>query len=414
MIQTGQEAWKALHQRKDFVPHPATAILPAHSADDIEKLAEDITEHGQLHGILLDAHGQVLAGRGRWAACLLAGVEPAFERTELAGIAALDRVVSEEVRRRHMNGVELLAVLLQIEEFRGELRAEVEAPRQRGEDGRWLPREGGPVGKTRERLADMAGCSARAAGQLLALQAEAPERLTEVSRRERSLASAYRALRKEQAPDAEKEADRREWRRTPAWVMHALVDELGPRGNELIWDPFAGKGDLQRAATDRGWNQVRWVLGELRATCHPSLEALGAVLIGGDFFDDHVLEEHRDLLAEVDLVVMNPPFSLALEAVERVWALAPHATVYMLQRRGWVDQARSEWLGQHEPDELKLRRRIRFGRADGEYYDGTDNGLHSWYAWPERDTNNGLHMFLDLPDTYERRSQTETGSENDE
>jgi ParB-like chromosome segregation protein Spo0J len=58
--------------------HPVAALFPMLEGDDLTALAEDIAQRGQLHPIVLDDEGRILDGRNRYAACLLAGVEPEF------------------------------------------------------------------------------------------------------------------------------------------------------------------------------------------------------------------------------------------------------------------------------------------------------------------------------------------------
>ena len=65
--------------------HPAAELF-ATGADDkiyVENLAQDIKVIGQKHAIVLTHDGRLLEGRGRWAACLYAGITPItrIERT---------------------------------------------------------------------------------------------------------------------------------------------------------------------------------------------------------------------------------------------------------------------------------------------------------------------------------------------
>jgi ParB-like chromosome segregation protein Spo0J len=81
--------------------HPAAAVFPMLSDDELRDLAEDIKANGLIYPIVLDADGQLIDGRNRLAACNLAGVEPRFET--LDGQDPVAYILSSNVSRRHMN-----------------------------------------------------------------------------------------------------------------------------------------------------------------------------------------------------------------------------------------------------------------------------------------------------------------------
>ena len=62
--------------------HPFASVFPLMEIDELESLAQDIRERGQLEDITI-YDGQILDGRNRQAACLLAGVVP--RHTEFTG-----------------------------------------------------------------------------------------------------------------------------------------------------------------------------------------------------------------------------------------------------------------------------------------------------------------------------------------
>ena len=97
--------------------HPAAAVFPMLSEDDLADLAEDIKANGLLHPIRLDQEGRIVDGRNRNAACALAGVEPTYETLPAeADIVAYVR--TENRRRRHMSQGQLAmadALLLDID-----------------------------------------------------------------------------------------------------------------------------------------------------------------------------------------------------------------------------------------------------------------------------------------------------------
>ncbi len=89
--------------------HPDANIFPMLSDDELQQLANDIKANGLNRPVVM-FEGMVLDGRNRWTACQLAGVKP--ETTEFKGTKeqALAFVVSENVKRRHMNPTQLALV----------------------------------------------------------------------------------------------------------------------------------------------------------------------------------------------------------------------------------------------------------------------------------------------------------------
>jgi len=83
--------------------HPAADLFPMLAPEELQALADDIKEKGQLEAIVL-YDGQVLDGRNRLAACELAGVEP---RTITMGFRAgeigpTEWVISKNLHRRQL------------------------------------------------------------------------------------------------------------------------------------------------------------------------------------------------------------------------------------------------------------------------------------------------------------------------
>ncbi|HEX4395418.1 MAG TPA: hypothetical protein VH084_28390 [Mycobacterium sp.] len=65
------------------IVHPAAKMFPTGDEEYVHKLATSIRTEGQRTAIVLTPDGQMLEGRGRWAACQAAGVTP-VTRTERA------------------------------------------------------------------------------------------------------------------------------------------------------------------------------------------------------------------------------------------------------------------------------------------------------------------------------------------
>src|SRR3954451_7878571 len=84
-----------------FDVHPAAAVFPMMSDEELDDLAADIEANGLLHPIVLDADGMVLIdGRNRLEACRRAGVEPEFRY--LNGEDQRAFIASANLNRRNM------------------------------------------------------------------------------------------------------------------------------------------------------------------------------------------------------------------------------------------------------------------------------------------------------------------------
>jgi site-specific DNA-methyltransferase (adenine-specific) len=80
--------------------HPACLLFPRLSDDELQALADDIRHNGLLTPIVtLD--GQILDGRNRLAACMIAGVKPRFVEWDGEG-SPLAWVVATNLVRRHL------------------------------------------------------------------------------------------------------------------------------------------------------------------------------------------------------------------------------------------------------------------------------------------------------------------------
>lgn len=98
------------------------------------------------------------------------------------------------------------------------------------------------------------------------------------------------------------------------------------------------------------------------------------ILYGYDFLTDNCLR---------DVIVTNPPYSLALEFISHALFVSPN--VYMLLRLNFLaSQKRSVWFRQHEPSALfVLSRRPSFTGI------GTDATDYAWFYWG--DTHKGIY-----------------------
>lgn len=85
----------------DLAVHPVADLFPMLAADELQELAADIAERGQLQPIILDTEGRVLDGRNRLAACEIADVEPTFETFD--GEDPDGYALAVNIARRHLS-----------------------------------------------------------------------------------------------------------------------------------------------------------------------------------------------------------------------------------------------------------------------------------------------------------------------
>lgn len=150
---------------------------------------------------------------------------------------------------------------------------------------------------------------------------------------------------------------------TPPSCTRSILGRLDLPGGRWL-EPSAGNGAIIRAvSTVRA--DVSWTAIELRESCRRDLEATGADVITGDFF-----EWAASTTEHFAVAVLNPPFSHAIEFADRCLALADWVVV--LERVNWVGTlGREAWMRAHAPDVHVLPERPF-----------NDSCEFAWFAWP--------------------------------
>jgi len=161
---------------------------------------------------------------------------------------------------------------------------------------------------------------------------------------------------------------------TPAWVTESLLAALpGKPGANFpltpgsILDPCAGDGSILALLGDVGRG---FELDPLRAfVCKERGLAV----------------EHRDALVPGDtwgnpeLVIMNPPYSLAEEFVRRaLQEVRPGGTVAALLRLGFAASKKRVQFHRDFPSDFKILPQRPSFTADGK----TDASEYAWFVWP--------------------------------
>lgn len=157
----------------------------------------------------------------------------------------------------------------------------------------------------------------------------------------------------------------RDYYRTPAWLVEALLPHLEqrlPPGRLRVLEPACGDGAIVQVL-ESAW-------GERATVDAVDLEPQGAMIGRAEAacWLSRPLDARR-----YHLVVTNPPYRHALEYVQRATAcLYPYGVAAMLLRLGFLaGQQRSSWLRELRPSVLVSPRRPSFtedGKCDSSDY----------------------------------------------
>ena len=151
--------------------HPAAEIFPMLSDVEIRDLAKDITERG-LQNHIVTYEGQLLDGRNRLAACILAGIEP--KSMEYGGDSPVGYVISANLRRRQLDPSQRAAVAVEIEPmFAKEANARM-VKGKKNDPVANLP-QGSNQGKAREQAAEVVNVSPRMVQDAKQIKRDNPE-----------------------------------------------------------------------------------------------------------------------------------------------------------------------------------------------------------------------------------------------
>ena len=150
---------------------------------------------------------------------------------------------------------------------------------------------------------------------------------------------------------------------TPAWCVQAIWPKLGAFDSCL--DPCAGEGRILMALQDLAASPVyRGIeLDEERATLCASQNGIGCVV--GDAFTVRGRECADPWMTPTqhnpyDLIIMNPPYSLALEFIKAALASRPREIAVLLRVNFLASKARAQFWREHPCDVYVLPKRPSF------------------------------------------------------
>ena len=184
---------------------------------------------------------------------------------------------------------------------------------------------------------------------------------------------------------------------TPGWVARRLLEELRrshPNNAQpaTILDPGAGNGALLKVAKEFYPNSALSAI-EIRQECKDALAQVTSDITIADYLASN--------WPHADLTIMNPPYSLALDFVQK--ALTHSDWVIALLRICWLSSGkRHEFLKNHMPNVYVLPNRPSFTINTG---GGTDQTEYAWMTWDAHSCcSDGAIKTLELT-SLEKRSE---------
>lgn len=200
--------------------HPAADLFPMMSEAELEELAADIRQRGQLEPIVVTTTGKedlILDGRNRYEACHRVGVEPYLltwedELSPTASPTAF--VLSKNLRRRHLNETQRAVIGEEaLELFEAEAKKRQKTGKAASEPPPTLAPRGAKVaapepaapkppksgkGKAAAAAAKAVGASTRSVERAKAVLAKKPELREQLKAAKLTLKQAEKAIRKEE------------------------------------------------------------------------------------------------------------------------------------------------------------------------------------------------------------------------
>jgi len=151
---------------------------------------------------------------------------------------------------------------------------------------------------------------------------------------------------------------------TPKWCMERLYEALPlPDGKWL--DPAAGDGAFLKN------KNANWTALEIQPKFQQELVSIAGT-------NNVIIESYltAQLLPIYNVIITNPPFSLALEFIKRSIELKPKFVIMLLRLNFLGSVERSDYLRDHMPDIYVLPNRPSFNDKGK-----TDSIEYAWFVW---------------------------------
>lgn len=178
---------------------------------------------------------------------------------------------------------------------------------------------------------------------------------------------------------------------TPEWATEALWNEVEPlhRKHEVILDVGAGMGSIGSVLRNRGFTNVTGVeIDPELADVANTQQLAGAPKQNWVHVGDFLRTQYRD----VDTIIMNPPYSQAMEFITHAVTLQRAGHVYALLRVGFIGSLRRAAFHRLYPSHMFILPKRPSFTADGK----CDSCDYAWFHWHHRIQHGGWSI-LPLP-----------------
>ena len=158
---------------------------------------------------------------------------------------------------------------------------------------------------------------------------------------------------------------------TPEWCIDSFLKEFGEPIGSLVYEPCAGNGVIIKSL-HKNFKSLSIKANEIRQEETQNLYQAGADgVLSMDFLD------FKGSNPFIDLVISNPPYSIAKEIIEKCFEYSPKAEIVMLLRLGFLEsQKRKQFWDKHPLTQLyPLLKRPSFTGK------GTDATAYGWFVW---------------------------------
>ncbi|MGH3965747.1 MAG: DUF5131 family protein [Pseudonocardiaceae bacterium] len=199
-----------------YTVHPLADAFPLIEGEEFKELVDDIRRNGLGTPITLTHdNSMIVDGRNRYRACDAALVDPVFNTlpSTFTEEQIADFIVSENLRRRHLDTGQLAFLGLAVEKHYAELAKRRKIATNGGYTGdsqQTIVADRPPAQKSRDQAAKAVGTSGKAVQRAKAIQRDAPELAIKVRSGELALDNAYKqtrarvAERRKHEPEPEK------------------------------------------------------------------------------------------------------------------------------------------------------------------------------------------------------------------
>lgn len=186
---------------------------------------------------------------------------------------------------------------------------------------------------------------------------------------------------------------------TPSWCIRRLVEkfpelaDLSMNRNSVWLEPAAGKGNLVQELNLALPQRPTWDLYDIDGQHEAALRNLGDTYIC-NFCHTKITRP-----CQYEVVITNPPYSIAMEFIEKAMEFKPKYTVMLLRTNFLASEDRSDFMSTYTPDLYVLPNRPCFVRGK------SDNSEYAWFVW-DRDKPKGTPgkvVMLDTTPLVERK-----------